>query len=149
MVSKYTDEDRARIFEAAREAIEAAEAALDAPRPEIEPPVEDRVAKWKREADEQAERFARERAESQPLTEWEAAQFERDRLSGMVEEQKRFLLEVLAEVVAEVRGEFDQKVEALEIELGQVRAELTIMRTYSNNKKTEPSGEIVDLRKSA
>ena len=66
-MSKYSDEDRARILEAAREAIEAAQAALDAPRPEIGRRSRTGFAKWRRQAREQDERFARERAESQPL----------------------------------------------------------------------------------
>jgi hypothetical protein len=151
-MSSYSPEEQRRILEAARLALEAAEQSLAEPRPEIEPPpVEDKLAKWKREANEQAERFARERAAGWPLTDYERAEFERDKLSGMVEEQKEFFLRLLAEVVAEVRGEFDQKLAALEVELGQVRAELTIAKAYSNNnnKKSEPSGEVVDLRKTA
>lgn len=103
-------------------------------------------------ADKREERFAAERAAGWPLTDYERAEFERNRLSSMVEEQRLFLLDVLAEVVAELRGEFDQKVAALEDALGQVRAELTITMAFNNNK-TEPSGEVIDLpssqRKSA
>ena len=128
-MTTYSPEERRRIFEAAHVALESAQASLDAPRPEaVEPPVEDRVARWRREADEQAARFARERAAPQQLTEWEVAQLQRDTLSAMVEQQKDFFLRLLAEVVAEVRAEFDQqvaalkqKVAALEEELGQVR----------------------------
>ena len=62
----------------------------------------------------------------------------------MVEQQKEFFLRLLAEVVAEVRAEFDQKVAALEDQVGQVRAELTIAKAYN---KTEPSGEVIDLQR--
>jgi hypothetical protein len=144
---QYTDEDRARIFAAAREALEAAERTLDAPRPEVaELPVEDNLAKWKREAREQEERFARERAEPQPLTEWEAAQLQRDQLAGTVEEQKRFIFDVLAEVAAELRAdlraEFEAKIAEVNVELGLLRADVTISKTFAAK---EPSGEVLDL----
>ena len=150
----FSDEDRAAILEAAREAIEAAQAALDAPRAEIEPPpVEDRVARWRREADEQAARFAAERAKPWPLTEYEVA--ERERAAAQVNaveyqlaEQKRFILDVVAHVVAELQDQFAERLEKLEESLGQVRAELTIAKAYSNNNNNS-GGEVVDLRKSA
>lgn len=137
-MSSYSPEERRRIFEAAHAALESAQASLDAPRPEaVEPPVEDRVARWRREADEQSARFARERAAPEQLTEWEAAQLQRDTLSAMVEEQKEFFLRLLAEVVAEVRAEFDQQVAtlkqqvaALEDQLGQVRAQNKVVDAW-------------------
>jgi hypothetical protein len=143
-MTRYTHEDREQIRDAARQAIEDAEHTLDQPRPDFVPPVEveDRVAKWRREANEQAERFACARAEPSPLTEWEMAQAQRDQLSGMVEEQKRFQLDVLAEVIAEVRHEFNLKIAELNVELGQLRADLTIAKALA---KSESSGEVLDL----
>jgi hypothetical protein len=143
MVTRYTDEDRARIFEAAREALEAAEATLAAPRPEIEPPCETRAQKWKREADEQAARFAAERRQSDPLTEFEASQLEH-RLAGLVEHEKRLVLDVMAHSLAAVRDEviehLEARIEKLTAELEQVRTDLTVAKFNNNN-----SGEIVDL----
>ena len=136
-MTTYSNEERAAILARAREALEAAEASLAAPRTEIEPPVETRSEKWRREADEQSARFARERAQPERLTEWEAAQFQRDKLSGMIEQQKDFMLRLLAEVVAEVRAEFDQQVAALkqqvaalEEELGQVRGAKVVVEAW-------------------
>jgi hypothetical protein len=53
---RYSEEQKAAI----RAAIEAAEATLATPRPEVQwPPAEDRVARWRREADEKAALIAR------------------------------------------------------------------------------------------
>jgi hypothetical protein len=139
--NKYSDEERAAIFARAREVIEAASATLAKPRPHIAERVESRSERWRREADEQAARIAAERAKSEPLTEWEAAQLEH-RLTGLVGEQKEFVLQIVAGCIAELRHEFDQKVAELNAEIGQLRAEATIAKAYS---KTEPGGEVVDL----
>jgi hypothetical protein len=139
-MSKYSDEDRARIFEAAREALESAEAALAEPRPEIEPPVEDRAAKWRREAREQEERFARERAAGWPLTEYESSRI--DQLSGQLVEQREFFLRLLPEIVAELQYQFEQKIAELSAEIGLLRADRTLDRALA---KGEPSGEVLDL----
>jgi hypothetical protein len=140
--NKYSDEDRARIFEAAREALEAAEVALSAPRPEVAwpPPSEDRVQRAARLAGERAAAQLAERREWS-LTESEAQNLEH-RLAGLVGEQKDFFMQLLAELVAEVRAEFEQKVGELSAEIGQLRAEQTIAKAYSNNNK---SGDVVDL----
>jgi hypothetical protein len=138
MVSKYSDDERARIFEAAREALEAAEATLNAPRPEIEPPCETRAQKWKREADEQQRRFAEERAASEPLTEWQAANLEH-RLAGLVEHEKRLVLDVMAHSLAAVRDELIEHLEAKIASLEQKVAALAISET-----KTDKA-EVIDL----
>jgi hypothetical protein len=86
------------------------EASLKSPRPEIAaswPPVEDQLQKWKRKANEQEERFARERAAAGLLTAdaEAAARVEarlEQRLAGLVEQQRQFVLDVLAGVVAEL-----------------------------------------------
>jgi hypothetical protein len=77
MVTKYTDEERQRIYDEAREALEAADAVLDKPRPELPwPPAEDGLTRHRRLAAEQERRFAEERAASQPLTEYQASRLE-------------------------------------------------------------------------
>jgi hypothetical protein len=136
----YSNEDRARILEAARVALEAAQASLDEPRPQIEPPCETRSQRWERETREREQKFAQERRE-ETLTEWEAQRLEH-RLAGLVGEQKEFFLQLLAELTAELRHEFEQKVGELSAEIGQLRAEATIAKAYSNNNK---SGDVVDL----
>lgn len=135
----YSDEDRAQILEAARAALEATDATLATPRPELAlPPAEDKLERWRREAREQEERSARERAAPRALTDWEAAQLQRNELAAMVDEQKDFFLRLLAELTAEIRHEFDQKVAALADELGQLRADRTLDRALAK-------GDVADL----
>jgi hypothetical protein len=139
-MTTYSNEDRARILEAARVALEAAQASLDAPRAEIEPHIESRSERWRREAAEQEQRFAQERREWS-LTETEAQRLEH-RLAGLVGEQKEFFLQLLAELTAELRHEFDQKVAELNTELGLLRADVTISKAFA---KGEPGGDVIDL----
>jgi hypothetical protein len=153
-MSRYSIEERAAILAAGREAIERAEAALNAPRAHYEPPVEDRLQKWKREAREQEERFARERAEPWPLTEYEAAQQQRDELTRtrMVDEERNFTKRLLASVVAELEDRADKTLDVfastLEERLVDKIADLItdeldkFRREMNNNNK---SGEIIDL----
>jgi hypothetical protein len=145
MSSKYTDEERAAVLAAGRQAIADADAVLDKPRPDVQwPPIEDRVAKWKREADEQAARFAAERREW-TLTETEAQRLEHRlvaQIGAGLGEQKAFLLEVLANVIAEIVAEFESKIAELSAEIGQLRADQTVHRALA---KGEPGGDVVDL----
>lgn len=106
-VMVISDEERAAILTQAREAVEAAEATLARPRPELQqwPPGETRSQHWQREANEEAARAAAERA-AQTLTESEARRLAQ-KLEGRVEQQKQFLFDVLAGVIAEVRREFE------------------------------------------
>jgi hypothetical protein len=139
MMRKHSPEDRAQIIEAARAAIEGADSVLAKPRPQAPwPAVEDKLAKWKREADEQERRFAAERAAPRPLTDYEAAQLQRAELAGLVDAQKQLVFGVLAELVAELRHDFEQKVAALAEELGQLRADRTLDRALAK-------GEVIDL----
>lgn len=136
---RYTEEQKAAI----RRAIEAADAVLAKPRPQLAERVESRSERWRREADEQAARIAASRAEPWPLTEYEIAERERAaRQVNAVEQQKEFFLQLLAELVAELRGEFEQKIAELNAEIGQLRAEATIAKAYS---KTEPGGDVIEL----
>jgi hypothetical protein len=123
-MSKFTHADRERIREAARQAIENAEASIDAPRPDFVPPGEDRVARWRREADAQTARFARERAAAEMVpTEYEAAQ-----LPYMFEQQKGLFFGVLAGIVADMRREstefFDEFADELQERLCEKISEL-------------------------
>jgi hypothetical protein len=127
-MSSYSPEEQRRILEAARIALEAAEQSLAAPRAEIEPHVESRSERWRREADEQAARFAAERRASEPLTDYQAANLEH-RLAGLVEQEKRFVLDVVGEALGEMRAElcaeFAERLEKLESAIDQVKAEQT------------------------
>jgi hypothetical protein len=135
---RYSPEQKEMI----RRAIEAADATLAKPRPQIEPRVESRSERWRREADEQAARIAAARAEPWPLTEYEIAERERAaRQVNAVEQQKEFFLQLLAELVAELRGEFDQKVAELNAEIGQLRAERTLDRALAKGE----TGDVVEL----
>ena len=80
------------------------------------------------------------------LTEWEAREFERDKLSAMVAEERKFVLDVLAHSLAAVRDEvidhLEAKIAALEDQLRQVKADQT----------TKSGGEVIPAwpgRKSA
>lgn len=133
MMGRFTDEERAAILAAGRQAIADAEATLaDGYVSPVPWPAEDRVQRVARER--AAERVPTAAAE--PLTEWQAANLEH-RLAGLVEQDKRLVLDVVAGVVAELRSEFAEQFDKLAEELGQ-----TIAKAFA---KTEPSGGIIDL----
>jgi hypothetical protein len=151
-MSRFSDEQRAAILARGRAAIENAERTLDQPRPDFVPPVEDRVARWKREADEQAARFVRERAAAELVpTEYEASHFPR-----MLEQQKRLFFGVLAGVVADLRAEstefFDEFADELQERLCEKiselvadqlgHAQLTLARQFNEARS---SGGVIDL----
>ena len=122
MSSKYTDEDRAAVLAAGRQAIADAEASLaDGYVSPVPWPAEDRVQRVARER--AAERVPT--AAPHPLTEWEAARLEH-RLTGLVDEQKQLVFGVLAEIVAE----FEAKIAALSDEFGQLRADANIEKAH-------------------
>jgi hypothetical protein len=150
----YSPEERAAILAAGRQALADADATLARQRPAIgEPPAEeDKLARWKREANEQEQKFARERAASQPLTEFEASRLE-VRMAALIDtelgQQKELLLAVMAHSLAAIRDEtidhLEAKIAELTAELGQLRADQTL---------GEPGGEVIDqpawpMRKSA
>lgn len=169
MVSNYSDEDRQRIFRESRQALqrvdqvlagashhhvcEPAEALL---AEALARPLEDRVAKWAAEADEQTarvERFARERRrqESRP------APADLDlKIAESIADERRFLLEVLAETVAELADRQREAIDAamlpLRTELAQVRAEaaeqkVTIceLRLTLSEQLSADRSKIIDL----
>ena len=156
---RYTNEQRAAILAAGRDAIERAEASINAPRPAAAdwPPMEDRVARWKREADEQTARFARERAMPQPLTDWEGAQLAHA-IAAQRQSNKKLLAHLVAELRSEHHKEFDVFTKELGVRLGdamgelfdealgQVRAETNnkIAKALSNNK-SKSRGVVIDL----
>lgn len=153
---KYSPEERQRILAAGRQAIADAEEVLDRPRPQGAelPPCETRSQRWRREADEQEQRFAAERAASQPLTSFEASRLEA-RLTAQIgtqlAAQKELIMGVLAELLAGLRDEsetFDGELSArlgdfIAAELG--RAERRLAKAAAFNKKSEPGGEVIDL----
>lgn len=90
-------------------------------------PVEDRVAKWKREADEQEARFAEARAkrarpaEPAPVVDIDL------RIATVVADERQYILDLMAEIIAETaarqREAIDAAVLPLQAELSQVKAE--------------------------
>jgi hypothetical protein len=121
-MSRYTDEERATVLAAGRQAIADAEASLaDGYVSPVPWPAEDRVQRVARER--AAERVRT--AAPHPLTEWEAARLEH-RLAGLVDEQKQLVFGVLAEIVAE----FEAKIAALSDEFGQLRADANIEKAH-------------------
>jgi DNA anti-recombination protein RmuC len=161
LVIAMSIENRAAILARAREALDAADLTLAKPRPEGAelPPCESRSERWRREARQQEERFAAERREQQTsLTESEAQRIEQ-RLTGVVEQQKQFVFDVLAEVVATLRAEYESDFDAFADELGKRlgdligeliaegvgRAERRLAKAFIN--KSEPSGGVIDLPK--
>jgi hypothetical protein len=150
MVTRYSDEERQQIYAAAREAIEAADRTLAEPRHEYVPPVEGKLERWKREAAEQEQRFARERRAEQ-LTDYEVATLQRAELTRIVDQQKAFLLEVMAGAIAGMRDQIishvDRKIaetfaeaQQLADELAGLRADAAIGKAFNKN-----GGEVIDL----
>jgi hypothetical protein len=156
----YSNEQKAAILAAGRKALADAEASLnDGYVPVQWPPVEDRVAKWKREADEQAARFARERAAGFPLTEWE-----QQHLAITLAQQKDFNRKLLAHVVADLREEYSKEFDAFTTELAKRLGDLfadelgpllaealeererrQVRATNNNNNRELSDGEVIDL----
>ena len=140
---RYSEEQKAAI----RAALEAAERTLAEPGPEAAdwPPCETRSQKWRREADEQAARFAAERAAAQPLSDYEAARLEA-RLAAQIGaelgEHRGLLADSLA-AVREVIEAFEQKVAALEQKVSELTAELGSMRADATIEKAH--NKVLDL----
>jgi hypothetical protein len=154
-MSSYSPEQKAEMMARAREALEGADQTLAKPRTDAPwPPVETRSQRWDREAREREQQFAAERAALRPLTDWEAAQSQRDELAGMIAEQKELFLGVLAEIVAHLRSESDLWLETYADELGKLlgdlvaeelgAAERRIAKAY---KSESGGGEVIDLPK--
>jgi hypothetical protein len=86
-------------------------------------PMEDPLTKWKREADEQEQRFARERrrerrAEPAPVN-WDL------RIAEAIADERQHVLAVLAETVVELN---ERQHEAIDTELRPLRVELAELR---------------------
>lgn len=136
-MSKFSDEERARII---------AEC----------PPPEDKLAKWRREADEQEARHAKEREEASraaqrnvvPLDELEG------RIAAAVAAERDFQHQLLAHVVARLRDEADDDLEratrSLTTELADLRSALTDLRAVLADERGKKSGDggnggVIDL----
>ena len=138
-MSRYSPEERAAIVARTAATLQRGEAdheqpsapMHDLPREDmlaeaLQQPVEDRVANRRREAEEQEQRFARERrrrergAQPAPVN-WDL------RISEAVASERLFMTQVLAEAFAELterqREAIESAVRPLQAELAQVRAE--------------------------
>jgi hypothetical protein len=150
----YSPQQKAALLAAGRQAIADAEATLAAPRPEIAwPVVPDKLTAWRKQVEEQEQRFARERAQPWPLTDYEQQSF-----AQAVAQQKDFNRKLLAHVVAGLREEYNKEFDAFATELakrlgdlfaeelGPLMAEAIGERerqVRANNNKS--GGEVIDL----
>jgi hypothetical protein len=156
-MTTISNRDAAAILQQARETlartstIETRQVVDDHP---ILPPIEDRIAKWKREADEQTERKQAERERSNvEVIERRVEQRVRAALQGMIDQAigaerehliDLFLPELVAAMRAEISGEITSAIErAYEKALGNVRADLNALR--ASIKRLGGDGTILDL----
>ncbi|MCD9110093.1 hypothetical protein [Bradyrhizobium japonicum] len=169
-MSRYSDEERRRIIAETYATLQRGAAAHEEPSavPELPPedvliealsqPLEDRVARWKAEADAQTAREQRavrerrrgeRRAEPAPIN-WDL------NIAEAIAEERGFLLEVLAETVAELADRQREAIDAamlpLRTELAQVRAEaaeqkVTIceLRLTLSEQLSADRSKIIDL----
>jgi PAS domain-containing protein len=133
-MSKFSPEEAARILADAYAHLTPRDHAVptDLPAEEVAyepPPAEDRVAKWKREADEQEERFARERERQ-----------ERAEIAANAPAVQR-IADLEAEVL-EVARATGTVCEALENELAHVTRENTELKT----RQAQLEAALADLR---
>jgi hypothetical protein len=112
-MSKFSSEERMRIISETRDTLARSEAEhepppmlVDEPHEDVlaqalSIPVEDRVAKWQREADEQTARFARQRRAEQRRNAEPAPDLEL-LIAESVASERAYLIEVLAETIVEL-----------------------------------------------
>lgn len=141
-MSKYSDEERQRIWAESYQMIQRVDAVLaSAPHQNLDgtsdedalveaalsQPLEDRVARWRREADEQTARqqlAVRERRRSERCA--EPVPIDLDlKIAEAISEERGFLLEVLAETVAELA---DRQARAIEDALRPLQIELSELK---------------------
>lgn len=143
-MSRYSSEERRRIIDETNAALARGEADdqrrgeaeyLQDMRPSedvlaeaMSAPVEDRVANWRREAEEQEQRFARQRrAERRRSAEHvpsRSAEIDL-RISSAIADERRFMIEVIGEAVAELMA---RQREAVDAELLPLRTELAKLK---------------------
>jgi hypothetical protein len=144
VVRKFSDAERERILAEACATLQRGEAERYAPPAE---PREDSVAKWKREADEQEQRFARERKrqEERPLERRIAALEQqladarselRAEIDQRIANERQFMLEVVGEALgeawatqrADAKNELNDELRSLRIDLCELQTTLCELR---------------------
>ncbi|OCK55551.1 hypothetical protein [Bradyrhizobium sp. LMTR 3] len=163
-MSKYNDEERKRIIAETYATLQrgAADHEEPSPVPDLPPedvlaealarPLEDRVERWRREADEQTARFARfarerRRQERRPVPiNWDV------KIAEAIAEERGFLLEVLAETVAELADRQTRATEdalrPMQIELSELKianAELRVANAELRVQQSADHGSTIDL----
>jgi molecular chaperone DnaK (HSP70) len=120
------------------------------------PSKENKLDKWRREVREQEERFAREREKSRNLTDSEMQRWcqyfeslitsERAATAELVSNERNFQLEVMAQVLAEVRHEIeDENKQAIDAALAGVQAHIDALRQEITRRAAVEAGDIVEL----
>ncbi|MCK1303896.1 MULTISPECIES: hypothetical protein [unclassified Bradyrhizobium] len=135
IMDQFSDQERERIIAESRALMQRGEAepvqqivceppAEDVLIEALSQPLEDRVERWRREADEQTARFerARRRRERKP------APVNSDlKISEAIAEERGFLLEVLAEAIAELAQRQTRAIEdalrPLQVEMAHLKVE--------------------------
>lgn len=155
MVSNYSDEDRQRIFRESHQALQRVDQVLGGACHVREPaeallaealarPLEDRVERWRREADEQTakrERFERERRRQErrpaPIS-WDS------KLAEAIAAERAFMVELLAETIAELaerqREAISEAQRALQGELAQLKVEVAEQKVTICELRLQLSG---------
>jgi hypothetical protein len=160
-MSRYSDEQREAIIEASRAALERADATREAAAPP-EPVVEDRLTRWRREADQQEARFRLERravlrrevehetaAPVAPI-DWNTLD---DRINAAVaaavdgerERTSQMLARVIAEIRAEATDDLERATRALTVKLGEVRVALGEVQLTLATERAAAKGIVLDL----
>lgn len=156
-MSKYSAEERQRILRESHQTLQRVDRVLaGASHHDLEPPaedlliealsqpLEDRVAKWKREADLQSARFARfererRRQESRPAP----ANLDL-KIASAIADERGFLFEVLAETIAELADRqtraIEDAVRPLEIEIAQLKVANGELKVINAELRLQLSG---------
>jgi len=119
-------------------------------------PMESGLDKWRREAREQEERFARERRKSRNLTDSEMQRWrdyfhdlvarERAAMTELVQSERQFQLEVLTQALAEIQLDIEEQNErALEKALAGLQVSINALREEIDKRAAIDAGAVVDL----
>ena len=112
-------------------------------------PVEDRVDKWRREADEQEARFARQRRAEQRRRA-EPASVDVDlHIAEAIADERQHVLAVIAETIAELterqREAIDDAMRPLRVELAELRISNCELRAANAELREQLAGHVTDL----
>jgi hypothetical protein len=156
MVRKFSDTERERVLAEAHANLQRRDEAVS-----YVPPREDPVAKWKREADEQEQRFARERKrqEERPLERRIAALEQelanaraelRQEIDQHIADERAFMLavvggalgEALDELRKDAKNELSDRLRELRVDMCELQTTLAELRQVI---AADRSGKVLDL----